>query len=248
MSFFRKTDLRVGVSPNHLTIVSYVTTIGRRLDVCSTVPVTGDIGETVRSVAAGRTISIVLSNHFVRYAVLPWSDALRSEADWFSYAKHCFDSTYGRVSAEWEIRLSHDQTKAARVACAIDRNIVDPIRSIPGLLSIQPYFAAAVNARRRVLLERSGWLVLHEPGRLTIALYLDGSWLLIRRRQVRGEWPDGLAAILDAEAIGLETVPDVVAVCSEHDVPARMSHYRISDVTLLPSMQGAPRSAAIALA
>jgi len=39
--------------------------------------------------------TVVLSNHFVRYALLGANDRLSSREEWLEYASHHFEKTYG---------------------------------------------------------------------------------------------------------------------------------------------------------
>lgn len=64
--------------------------------------------EAALTVQAGRKAfaTVVLSNHFMRYALLPWSDVPVSEDEEMSYARHTFRQAYGDAAESWELRLS----------------------------------------------------------------------------------------------------------------------------------------------
>ncbi|HSQ03841.1 MAG TPA: hypothetical protein VLN59_07395, partial [Burkholderiales bacterium] len=44
---------------------------------------------------AGAQVSIVLSGFFVRYALVPWSDALGGDEAETAFVRHCFARVYG---------------------------------------------------------------------------------------------------------------------------------------------------------
>ena len=63
----------------------------------------------------------------------------------------------------------------------------------------------------------SCWLLVEEPGRLTIALVQRGAWTAIRSRRVDERWRRVLPEILAREAafLGLEAPCDRVIVCAQ---------------------------------
>lgn len=197
------------------------------------VPVRGDpLGELARR-SAGRTLTLVLSNRYLRYAVLPWTETLHSEDEWLAYARHIFASTYGPQSLNWDIRICDTGRKAARLACAFDAALLDALRAVEGMASVQPYLMWAFNARRAAFDGEPAWFVLQEPGRLLICLITDGQWRSVRARQIDPQWRETLALLLDREAY-MAGVPagGRVLVCAEDDVATRAGGYDLLDVTL----------------
>jgi len=178
--------------------------------------------------------TVLLSSHFVRYLVLPWSQALTSEEDWIAFAHHSFQSTYGAASTSgWHIRLSDTGPGRARVASAVDCALIDALCSVPGVVSIQPHLMSAFNARRREIGGKAAWFVLQEPARLTITLVVGGEWQLVRTRQVNGDWQAALPALLDREsALSGNSPCERVVLCSEDEAPPRAERYEFVDLTL----------------
>lgn len=184
MSPWPRAELRAGLCPGRLVLGGEI--------------VAGEPLAELRERAAGRRLTVVLSNHYVRYAVLPSSKALRSGADWHAYARHVLEATYGTAVGGWEIRVSE------RVAAAVDAALLEELRAIPTLRSVQPYLMAAFNARRGRLRAKSAWFVVQEPGRLTLALLQEESWKAIRTRQAGPGWAGSLADLLEREAAAAE--------------------------------------------
>jgi hypothetical protein len=215
-----RTELRVGLCPGRLVLPDAV------------LPVAGDPVAALGELKS-RRLAVVLSSHFARYAVLRWSAALKSERDWLAFAQHTFASTYGAAAAGWRIRVSAGRAREARVASAVDGALLDALRALPQVVSVQPYLMAAFNARRRALGRSRAWFVLQEPGRLTLALIGEERWQLVRTRQTRETWRDELADILEREAASAAAGEcDAAWVCAEEEVPAKIGRYRVTDVTL----------------
>ena len=197
--------------------------------------------------ARNARVHVVLSNHYVRYAVLPWSKALASDDDWQAFALHSFQSTYGAgVAANWHIKVSRAGAKRARVASAVDASLVDALRDVPGVASIRPYLMNAFNVRRRSLGKGTWWFVLQEAGRLVISRLVNGEWQLIRRRRAGADWKEALPQLLDRELLA-EQRPDAVAICSEEEVAGATGDFRLVDLTLPPGASADMRPHVMAL-
>ncbi len=161
----------------------------------------GDSADSLRRLPGNEKLEVVLSNHLVRYAVLPWSAALATDDEWDAYARHVFAGTYGADAANWRVRICDGGRGRNRVACAIDAALLDALVAVERVVSIQPHLMAAFNARRREFGEHPGWFVLHEPGRLTLCLAAGGEWKLLRNRQAPENWRDSLHDLLHRELL-----------------------------------------------
>ena len=224
-------DLRVGLCSDRLVVArrrrGWRGSLSRQI-----VPAADDPVAALKTISEHAAISVVLSNHFCRYAVLKSSPALKTERDWLAYAKHSLNATYGNESARWDMRVSPAGPHGERVACAVEAELIAGLRSLPGLRSIQPYLMSAFNARRNALAGRPAWLVIQEPGRLAIAL-VDGGWKVIRVRSADGQWHAQLASLLDREAaIDGGNGCERAIVCSEDEPPARAGRYQVEDLSL----------------
>jgi hypothetical protein len=149
--------------------------------------------------------SVILSNQFLRYTLVPWRAELADSQEDLSYARHCFTKVYGRAALQWEIRLSQQALETPRVASAVDPELLDGLRSVCqragiGLRSVQPHLMAAFNSAKLHLRQRSAWLALLEPGHLCLALLHDGEWSRVRSMRLEGSWREELPPILEREA------------------------------------------------
>jgi hypothetical protein len=165
--------------------------------------------------ASGRPeVTVVLSNHFVRYALLPWIPALKTDDEWLALARHRLALVHGQTAEDWVVRCSETAPRGTRVACAVDRALIEALdQKITdhggALVSVQPYLMAAFNHIRAAIGGESGWVVIQEPGRLTLALIQEGNWTALRSRGFRradDNWRAMLPEILQRESavLGLE--------------------------------------------
>lgn len=148
----------------------------------------------------GARVTVVLSNHFVRYLLVPRNAALASDAEELAHARHCFSQVYGAVAEGWDVRLS-SAPGGAQVACAVDRALLDDLeRAVAAgglrLHSVQPYLMAAFNTLRRELADSLVWLVLAERGRLCLAALHNRQWSSLVNVQADDGWANGLPELL----------------------------------------------------
>jgi hypothetical protein len=158
-----------------------------------------------------RRLTVILSHHFVRYALLPWNPALKSQDAWRAYAEHRLAAIYGAPAAPWALRVAVTAPRGARIACAAEQALLDALRAALGarLASVQPHLMHAFNRERRGLRRASRWLVVEEAGRLALALIERGAWRALRCRRVDADWRAALPALIEREAalLGLDAAP-----------------------------------------
>lgn len=150
----------------------------------------------------GSRVTVVLSNHFVRYVLVPWNAEIKLADEEQAYARHCFEQIYGTAAANWDIRLSNGDKGVARVACAVDADLppaLDQAVAETGrkLSSLKPYLMVAFNLWRNELTGRNIWFVLAEKERLCLSTIQGGQWVAIQNQYAGGEgWHAELPALL----------------------------------------------------
>lgn len=153
----------------------------------------------------GCDVTVVLSNHFVRYAVVPASETLKGEDEETAYARYCFAKVHGERARTWEIRLSGADGRSPRVASAIDAGLLAAIRACfppegpARLVSVQPYLMAAFNRSDARKGRHSGWLLLVEPQRACLACIEGGQWTAIHNAKGDYDAPERWAELLERE-------------------------------------------------
>ncbi|WP_157991441.1 hypothetical protein [Caldimonas tepidiphila] len=170
-------------------------------------------------------LSIVLSNHFVRYAVLPWNEAFTRPAEREALARHRFAEVYGEAASGWRISLSECHWGAGALACAVDEALAEQLVALCAerrlaLLEVQPYFMQAFNRFRRRL-GRSGCFCLAEPGRVCLGVFRKGAWETLHSQRLPADaGPAGFGTLL-ARLLGATGVaPGMpVFVCGADGLP-----------------------------
>jgi hypothetical protein len=177
----------------------------------------------------GAEASVVLADQFARYALLPHNDAVKSADQWLALARHRFGALHGAIAAEWEVKVTQTAPLGTRLACAIDRELVESlIACFVGegvrLISVQPFLVAAFNRIRKTVGNGSCWIVVEEPGRLTLALLQRGAWVAIRSRRSDERWRVVLPEILERESafLGLDEPCTRVVVCAQGEFDPEM--------------------------
>jgi len=160
--------------------------------------------DAIRQANARKTdVTVILSNQFVRYALLPANPALKTEEEWLAFARHRLTAVHGNAVADWALRSSPATPRGPRVVGAVDKALVASMRARiedagASLVSVQPFLIAAFN-RTRETCSPSCWLVVAEAGRLTLALIQQGVLHAIRSRRVDHRWQAMLPEILERE-------------------------------------------------
>jgi hypothetical protein len=164
------------------------------------------LGSAVRDWKGGKAeATVILSNHFVRYVLVPWSDDLNSEQETLDFARHCFVTVYGDAAATWGIRLSNDGGGAPRVASAVEPGLLEAVTrafdaSPLRLRSVQPYLMAAYNQWRQRFDGKTAWFALAERGRLCLAQFHQNHWHSLRGLPVGDSLDEELPAIMERES------------------------------------------------
>jgi len=175
---------------------------------------------------SGADVTLVLSNHFVHYALVPWSELLKSEEDQVAFARQRFVRVHGDGAAGWWIRVSRAIPRQPRPACAISEALVEAVYAVMDPLgerfqSLQPHLMASFNRCRDRLGTHTGWFVVAEPGLLCVSLLQDGHWRSVRTVKLDPEQPLTLTGVLAREQFLVESGAecDLVSVFAP-DMPA----------------------------
>lgn len=196
----------------------------------------------------GGDVSIVLSNHFARYVLVPRNGELSGEEEELGFARHCFAEVYGHAADSWTIRLSADGGES-QVACGVDAALLEALEStVEGagrhLRSVQPYLMVAFNRWRRALAGPLVWFVLAEEGQLCLAALRKGRWVELATRHAGTGWSRELPAMLARQRLlaGLDEEKGVVFVSAADEFAASLLEASGETVhrLRLPSSKGIP--------
>ena len=219
---WRNKELRIGLAVDRIYITGAKSVDLAANDGSWNTPV-----EALAATLAGRKgeAAVVLADQFVRYALLPYSETLKTAEQWQALAAHRFNTLHGPRAAEWQINVTETAPLGPRLACAVDRALIGRLAEIfvkadMHLASVQPFLVAAFNRIRKSVGNGSCWIVVEEPGRLTLALIQRGMWIAIRSRRADKGWRNVLPEILERESafLGLSQPVTRVIICAQGDL------------------------------
>jgi hypothetical protein len=191
-------------------------------------------------------VTVVLSNHFVRYAVVPPPDPAASRDEALALARFHFSKIHGERAAAWDVRLAGGGKST--LASAIDKSLLDalkatfPPRGRAKLVSVQPYTMSAFNFWRGKIGREGAWLLLVEPGPACLAMIARNDWVTIqnvRSGAAEQNWP----ALLDREKhrVSVDQVPKTVLTRSTTHISSALSarqdwHFVVLDTPTQPGL------------
>ncbi len=167
-----------------------------------------------------RRLRVILSSHFTQLRLVPWRAELADDDEVLAMAKVGFVETFGSDAEHWRLRLSDAPPGHTRLAAAVAPDILEALEAAARdakarLVSVQPCLVAAANAwRGHFGRDRAAWLVVHEEGRLCLALIDKGAWRWLRCQRAGSDWRDHLPDLVESEALlaGAESLPAEVLV------------------------------------
>ena len=226
LSWLKKKPLRIGLGAKRIMVSG-----GKAIELQAGEDWRGALGALPEVLKAhrGSEASVVLADQFARYALLQHNDAVRTNEQWLALARHRFGALHGAVAADWEVKVTQTAPLGARLACAVDRELIEQLAGVfvacsIKLISVQPFLVAAFNRIRKTVGNGSCWIVVEEPGRLTLALLQRGAWVAIRSRRSDDRWRMVLPEILERESafLGLDEPCTRVIVCAQGEFDPEM--------------------------
>jgi hypothetical protein len=127
---------------------------------------------------------VTLSDHFVRYALIPWSDNVQSGVEIAALGRATMETLFGAQAALWEVRTDVGAYGVAGIACALDGALLAALHELCGahrlrLSGVQPYLMKVFNhCRRRI--GPDGMLAVLDTGRCVLASMKGGAWHSVR--------------------------------------------------------------------
>ena len=150
-------------------------------------------------------VTVVLSNHFVRYTVVPPLGNTGSRDEALALARFHFSKIHGDRAATWDVRLAAPASSHPTLASAIDSALLDSLKaSFPRegaarLVSVQPYTMAAFNFWRHRIGKDGAWLLLVEPDTACVAMLAGNEWATIQSVKSGYASSDSWPALLERE-------------------------------------------------
>ena len=156
----------------------------------------------------GGSLRIVVADHFVRYALLPWSEKISGQKLRLAMARALLKNTLGDKVESLEIALDQPVFGKNGIAAGIDRQLLAGLRAAAKaqrlrLKSLQPRLIVELVTRRAQLSD--GWFASIDREWLSLAGLRDGEIVSVRNhRACTGE-----AVMLANELAGLLVLENV---------------------------------------
>ncbi len=143
----------------------------------------------------GAMSRLVLSNHFVRYAVIPWNKELSTHDERLAYTKHSFALAFGESIKDWDLRISQSAYGQSAIASAVDFKLLTKIHEIfdelnMPLQAVSPQLMLTINhvfneVETKNLIQNGQkadafWIVTIQHQRLCLVLYDQSGWRLVK--------------------------------------------------------------------
>jgi hypothetical protein len=195
------------------------------------------------------SVTIVLSNHFVRYTIVPAFDRAGSRDEALALARFHFAKIHGERAALWDVRLASTASGKPTLASAIDSALLDALKACfpregaARLRSVQPYTMSAFNYWRHKIGKDGAWLLLVEPGTACLAMLAGREWATIQTVKSGYASADNWPALLDREKhrVNARSIPRTVltrsTVAPSSALGARKDwHFVALDAPALPGV------------
>lgn len=150
-----------------------------------------------------RQLHLVLSNHFVRYQLLPWEGIVACNGDTQALAHARLRLAFGETAAAWQIAVDTPRFRTASLAAAIDGRLLASANEMAAAAGLQiasarPHLLSARATLRRPGMQTpaqaAGWFAVFEPGRLTVLRSARGRVLSLHN--IRLHAPEALLSTL----------------------------------------------------
>ncbi|GAO36453.1 hypothetical protein SCT_1860 [Sulfuricella sp. T08] len=236
-------QIRISLSPSHVALMRFCKGMKPRLTAKTVAACPAGAGDAPWSGALtaldGLLIkpewqradaSVVVSNSFARFQLLPWNEHIAGEEEQRSFARHKLAAVYGD-SSEWEIRIAEGNAGTENLACGMHVKLLGSITACCSkhgvrLRSLQPYLMAAYNRVRPELAQGSIWFAVTEPERVCIMRLENGAWRSIHCRSLATDNPlSALVTVIEREQqlAGLDGQTDTTVLYAPGVTPASLA-------------------------
>ena len=144
---------------------------------------------------------VLVSDQWVRYSVVPWSDELRGARERAAHARLFLERTYGASSEDWTVTLSDVEPGRSQVAAALPTALLAQLESVLSgragpAVSIQPQLLATYNVWRHRLPASGCWFVCIDDGSFAAAQISPEGWQRVQSVRIGSDWPAELRRLV----------------------------------------------------
>ncbi len=141
----------------------------------------------------GALLRLVVSDHWVRYAMVPYAASLSGAAERLAHARHVLAGIYGEIVSGWTVTLANTRPGLAQLACGMPNALMEDLRGVLArrevqLASLRPQLVSAYNHWRDRLPDGGAWFVSIEQGSLAAARLAPGGWDRVHGVRIGANW------------------------------------------------------------
>jgi hypothetical protein len=138
-------------------------------------------------------VRLVISDHWARYAVVPWSAELSHDAERLAHAKLILANTYGDMIDQWTICLSECKPLVPAIVSAVPSELLQELNDVFAqrklrLISMQPQLIVAYNSWRDRLPDSAAWFASVDDGSLAAMHLTNGRCDRVRSVRISDDW------------------------------------------------------------
>ena len=191
---------------------------------------------------------IVMSNHFVRYSVIPWNIELTGVIERQAYLKHCFNLSFGESAKLWDFRMSEPEFGQSSIASAISSPLLTALHDVfeqsdLKVVAIYPHLMLAINQTLSQIKTASKhnqqkasqfWFVAIQSGRVCLGLMESRGWKLVKNVAIEADVNEQINALIQRETViyGIENLVSVLLYWPESysAQPLKLANYKVMKV------------------
>ncbi len=142
-------------------------------------------------------VRVIVADHWLRYAVAPWSAELDNDAERLAHGRLVLQEIYRDDLAGMTVALADTAPRRPQLVCAMPSGLRSDLDNALGeaglrLVSLQPHLVVAFNRWRSRMPAEGGWFVTIDEGSLA-AVRLEGDrWQEVHCVRVGEDWSSDL--------------------------------------------------------
>ncbi len=166
-------ELRIVLCPGKVIVVVFTNVLRRKLVSQAILPFDAQnpadwrpaitsVGHWLAENEVGRAdVKIYVSNCFVRFATMPFTEGMNDYAERLAVAGLLFESIYGETAKQWKLTLDEEQYGEPCLVAAIDIALAEAIDQLVSscrfrTATVQPYAVSALNAFSKQISDGEG--------------------------------------------------------------------------------------------
>ncbi len=160
-------------------------------------------------------VDLIVSDEFVRYALIPWSDNVYKKSEVAALSRIHFETLFGDAAANWDIQTEPAVYGQASISCAMDKALLSSLLDLLKahglrLASLQPYFVRAFNQWHNRLIG-DGVFAVVEADQCVLACYKNSAWHSIRSFKLDEHLEASLERLIEREKL-LQGLSETAAI------------------------------------